>query len=185
MNPTGRRETGIWIKFEGSAEDRVPNTTIYMERKNRVYEHNDRTFFKRQPSGIKKGDLVFMAVVSYDAQERETPIIVGYAEAEGFEPDNVIGPNGKFFKNTNGDYPYFVRLMNGQFLHVQVEHGVSYVKINMKLLCFSFFGTLKKVLNLVNIVLCNGISRGIVISHFWNFLLVAGFLVILLPFLIS
>jgi hypothetical protein len=55
----------------------VPNETIYIERKNRVYEHNDRTFFKRQPSGIKKGDLVFMAVVSYDAQERETPIIVG------------------------------------------------------------------------------------------------------------
>lgn len=61
-----QRNTGIWIKFEGNSDDRIPNNLIYLERKRNLYEHLDRTFFRRKTSGIKDGQFVFMAVVSND-----------------------------------------------------------------------------------------------------------------------
>lgn len=124
-----RRDTGIWIKFEGNSEDRVPNDEIYLVRKKKHYDDQSRTFFRRRPSGIKNGHLVFMAVVSYDRHGNGTPMIVGYAETNGFLPGNEIGPNDRFYKETSGRYPYYVRLHNGRYLYAPIKYGVSLIDL--------------------------------------------------------
>jgi hypothetical protein len=123
------RDTGIWIKFEGNSDDRVPNNLIYLERKRDLYEHMDRTFFRRKPSGIKAGHLMFLAVVSHDRYGNGTPMIVGYAETDGFMPENVIGPDDRFYKQTAGRYPYYVKLKNGRYLHAPIKNGVSLIEL--------------------------------------------------------
>lgn len=124
-----RRDTGIWIKFEGNSEDRVPNDEIYMVRKIKRYDHQSRTFFRRKPTGIKDGHLIFMAVVSYDRHGNGTPMIVGYAETDGFHPENEIGPDDRFYKETSGRYPYYVRLHNGRYLYAPIKYGISLIDL--------------------------------------------------------
>jgi hypothetical protein len=84
------RNTGIWLKFEGNSDDRVPNEQIYLERKRANYDHMNRSSLRRRPTGIKKDQLVFMAVVSNDAKGIPTPMVIGYAEAGGYHEDNEI-----------------------------------------------------------------------------------------------
>jgi hypothetical protein len=127
------RNTGIWIKFEGNSEDRVPNEDIYLVRKRANYDHMNRSFFRRRPRGIKKGQLVFMAVVSKDAKGIPTPMIVGYAEAGGYHDDNVIGPNDNFYIRTEGRYKYFIELHNGRYLNTPIKNGISLVQLSRDL----------------------------------------------------
>lgn len=122
---TRSTNTGIWIKFEGNGNDRIPNDVVYLDRKKSLYEHRDRTFFRRRPSGIKEGDLVFMAVVSRDSRGNDTPIIIGYGESGGFKKGNEIGPDDKFFKATEGRYKYYIELRNGRYLQTPIENGIS------------------------------------------------------------
>jgi HKD family nuclease len=124
-----RRNTGIWIKFEGNGDDRVPNDQIYLDRKRTHYEHLNRTFFRRKPSGVKEGQIIFMAVVSYDHYGNGTPMIIGYAETSGFVPKNVIGPDDRFYKQTAGRYPYYVELQKGQYLNAPIKNGVSLIDL--------------------------------------------------------
>ncbi|MFN0224076.1 phospholipase D family protein [Paenibacillus sp. KR2-11] len=123
------RNTGIWIKFEGNSDDRIPNNRIYLERKRDLYEHMDRTFFRRRPSGINEGQLVFMAVVSYDLQGQGTPMVIGYAETVGFKPGNVIGPEDRFYRETAGRYPYYVELHNGRYINAPIKYGISLIEL--------------------------------------------------------
>ncbi|WP_127589980.1 hypothetical protein [Paenibacillus lautus] len=124
-----RRDTGVWIKFEGNSDDRVPNNEIYLERKRAHYDDMDRTYFRRRPSGIKEGHLIFMAVVSYDPHGIGTPMIVGYAETEGFKSENEIGTDNNFYKQTAGRYPYYVKLHSGRFLQAPMKYGVSLIDL--------------------------------------------------------
>ncbi|MEK5478124.1 phospholipase D family protein [Paenibacillus sp. FSL R5-0407] len=124
-----QRNTGIWIKFEGNSEDRIPNSRVYLDRKRELYEHMDRTFFRRRPSGIKEGQLIFMAVVSYDQQGQGTPMIIGYAKTSGFKPNNIIGPEDRFYKETAGRYPYYVELHRGRYLNAPIKNGISLIEL--------------------------------------------------------
>jgi len=117
--------TGIWFKFEGNGDDRVPNDLVYMDRKRNKYEHMNRTFFPTRPTGIKNGDLVFIAVVSNDYKGRETPMIIGYSTTNGFIENNVIGSSDRFYRETAGRYPYYIELFDAIYLKAPIKYGVS------------------------------------------------------------
>ncbi|MCA4751083.1 hypothetical protein ACFCW7_24080 [Paenibacillus glucanolyticus] len=128
-----KHDTGIWIKFEGSGEQRIPNHEEYLKRKVRLFEHTSRTFFPRRPRSIKQGQIVFMAVVSYDQYKYESPIIIGYGEAEGFEETNEIGRDDRFYQATQGRYKYFIELKNGRYLNSPVKNRISIIQLRRDL----------------------------------------------------
>ncbi|PGT88757.1 phospholipase D family protein [Bacillus sp. AFS040349] len=117
-----KRNTGIWLKFEGNSENRIPNQLTYFERRKK--EHRKRTFFPKPPSGIKEGQLLFMTMVSTDKEDKGTPIIVGYAITSGFKENNVI--NDKISSNADRNrYPYYVELLSGKFLKAPIKNGIT------------------------------------------------------------
>ncbi|ADP34538.1 phospholipase D family protein [Bacillus atrophaeus] len=116
------RNTGIWLKFEGNSENRIPNHLTYFERRKK--EHRKRTFFPKPPSGIKSGQLLFMTMVSRDKEDKGTPIIVGYATTSGFSERNVV--NDKTSSNADRNrYPYYVELLSGKFLKAPIKNGIT------------------------------------------------------------
>jgi len=118
------RNTGIWLKFEGNSENRIPNHLTYFEKRKR--EHRKRTFFPKPPSGIKDGQLLFMTMVSTDKEDKGTPIIVGYAITSGFNEKNIVDDNAPFNSNDRrGRYPYFVELTSGRFLKAPIKEGIT------------------------------------------------------------
>lgn len=121
--------TGIWIKFEGTSENRIPNDAVYLKRRESFYDYLDRTYYPRQPISVKKGDIIFLAVLSKDKDGNETPIIVGYAFAEGFCKDNIIDNNDKKYKEWNNRYPYYIEFTNGKFLNKPVSEGVTLLEL--------------------------------------------------------
>lgn len=118
------RNTGIWLKFEGNSENRIPNNLTYFERRKK--EHRKRTFFPKPPSGIRDGQLLFMTMVSTDKHGNGTPIIVGYAVTSGFNEKNIIDDNSPFnSKDRKGRYPYYVELKSGRFLKAPIKEGIT------------------------------------------------------------
>lgn len=114
--------TGIWLKFEGSSDSRIPNNANYFElrdNKNRM-----RTFFPRKPRSIKEGQTLFITMVSNDIHGHETPIIVGYVESKGFKIGNTINFND-YNNKEHERYPHYVEFQNGRFLKAPIKYGIS------------------------------------------------------------
>jgi hypothetical protein len=126
---TNNKNTGIWLKFEGNSEDRVSNEVIYLERKRGFYDDLNHSFFRRRPRGIKEGQLVFIALVSRDDKGNDTPMIIGYAEAGGYNEKNEIGPEHNFYIRTEGRYKYFIELENGRYLNTPIKNGISLIQL--------------------------------------------------------
>ncbi|OXS60814.1 phospholipase D-like protein [Bacillus sp. V-88] len=116
------RNTGIWLKFEGNSENRIPNHLTYFERRKK--EHRYRTFFPKAPSGIKDGQLLFMTMVSTDKEDNGTPIIVGYAITSGYKESNVENDLTSTISDRKR-YPYYVELKSGKFLNAPIKNGIT------------------------------------------------------------
>lgn len=120
-----KRKTGIWLKFEGTSQERIRNDEIYLKRKRRINEYVNRTFFPKKPTGIKAGDTIFLTVVSKDKDENEVPIIIGYAEAKGFTENNKIDDSDSRYLKWNNRFPYYIEYTNGKFLNDNIMYGIS------------------------------------------------------------
>ncbi|MFT4413444.1 phospholipase D family protein [Bacillus sp. UMB0728] len=118
-------KTGIWLKFEGTSQDRIRNDEIYLNRKRRINEYVNRTFFPKKPTGIKTGDTIFLTVVSKDKDDNEVPIIIGYAEARGFTENNKIDDTDSRYLKWNKRFPYYIEYTNGKFLNDRIMYGIS------------------------------------------------------------
>lgn len=90
---SSQASTGIWLKFEGTSENRISNDEVYLKRKEKINEYMNRTFFPVRPTGIKEGDLLFLTVVSKDKDDNDVPIIVGYARSTGYKENYKININ--------------------------------------------------------------------------------------------
>ncbi|WP_410986527.1 phospholipase D family protein [Bacillus cereus] len=117
--------TGIWLKFEGTSKERISNDEIYLKRKRRINEYVNRTFFPKKPTGIKSGDTIFLTVVSKDKDGNEVPIIIGYAEAQGFTESNKIDDTDSRYLKWNNRFPYYIEYTNGKFLNDSIMYGIS------------------------------------------------------------
>ncbi|SES89308.1 PLD-like domain-containing protein [Salinibacillus kushneri] len=125
--------TGIWLKFEGTSENRISNNEVYLKRKRINNEYINRTFFPVRPTGIKKGDLLFLTVVSKDKDDNEVPIIVGYATTNGYNKDYKIDTQDPKYINWNNRFPYYVEFNNGRFLNDSIKHGISLIELYREL----------------------------------------------------
>ncbi|MGP4069099.1 phospholipase D family protein [Halobacillus sp. B29] len=121
--------TGIWIKFEGNSDSRIPNDKVYINRKKELHEYIERTYYPRPPRGVKNGDLIFIAMVSKSKTGIETPVIVGYAYAKGFSNNNKIDHTDSNYKRWNNRYPYYIELFNGKFLNSPIREGIPLIEL--------------------------------------------------------
>lgn len=122
-------DTGIFLKFEGTGENRILNNAIYLKRKEDHYDYLDRTYYPRKPKSVKKEDTIFIAVVSKDKEGKDIPIIIGYATAGGYNENNVITGNDKKYQDYNGHYPYYIELSDGRFLNRPIYEGISLLEL--------------------------------------------------------
>lgn len=122
-------KTGIWIKFEGNSESRIPNNMVYLERKKALHEYENRTYYPRPPRSVQSGDTIFIAMVSKDKDGIETPMIVGYAVAHGFNENNTISIDDMNYKKWNNRYPYYLEFHSGKFLNQSISTGISLIEL--------------------------------------------------------
>lgn len=121
--------TGIWLKFEGTGEDRIPSHLNYKEMKGVRKRDINTTYFPRRPGGIVKDDTLFLTIVSYDEQGRPTPMIVGYAKTEGFNSKNIV--NDAEIKDApwKHRFPYYVEFTEGKVINAPIKNGIRLVDL--------------------------------------------------------
>ncbi|MBX4272098.1 phospholipase D family protein [Clostridium estertheticum] len=112
--------TGIWLKFEGTGEDRFPNDSKYYDAKYKRGEPKI-TSFPRNPRGIKSEDTLYLAVVSYNNQNKPTPVIVGRTKSKGFDPNNKMVSKDK----NNVRFPYYLELEETELIDTEIKNGIS------------------------------------------------------------
>lgn len=130
---SSQANTGVWLKFEGTSENRISNDEVYLHRKKRINEYINRTFFPVKPTGIKEGDLLFLTVVSKDKDDNEVPIIVGYAESSGYKENFKVNNNDPKYVRWNNRFPYYVEFTHGKFLGDSIKHGISLIELYREL----------------------------------------------------
>lgn len=121
--------TGIWLKFEGTGEDRIPSDYDYKHMKGVRKRDLNTTYFPRQPGGIQKDDTMFLTIVSYDEQDRPTPMIVGYAMTGGFNRNNVAEPEEVKDSPWKHRFPYYVEFTGGKVINAPIKNGVRLVDL--------------------------------------------------------
>lgn len=126
---SSQASTGIWLKFEGTSENRISNDEVYLKRKEKINEYMNRTFFPVRPTGIKEGDLLFLTVVSKDKDDNDVPIIVGYARSTGYKENYKININDPKYVRWNNRFPYYVEFTSGKFLDDSIRHGISLIEL--------------------------------------------------------
>lgn len=109
-----------WLKFEGN--NRIPNHTIFQKKSGRVN-------FPKRPTGIKRGDQLFIAAVSTDRNGIHVPIVVGSATAIGFDPTNEEDTSRLPSSDWRHRHPYYVEFAEGNFIQAQVKEGISLLKM--------------------------------------------------------
>lgn len=117
-------DTGIWLKFEGTGEDRIPNNRKYHEVK---FKRGDPsiTMFPKRPQGIKSEDILYLTVVSYDNHNKPTPVIIGRTKSKGFNPNNVISANDIDKFRWMERFPYFIELRETEIIDTEIKNGIS------------------------------------------------------------
>jgi len=115
---------GGWLKFTSGSRERHNPEKDYLYAENEfTLEH---TFFPKKPTGVKKGEKMYLAAVSRDSDGIDTPIIMARCIAEGFNKDNII-IKGNFghWMDWMADYPYYVECRNIEVIKGPVKNGVS------------------------------------------------------------
>ncbi|NOJ73561.1 phospholipase D family protein [Paenibacillus alvei] len=120
---------GIWLKFEGTGEDRIPNDYDYMHMKGERRRNLNITYFPRKPGSIQNEDTLFLTIVSYDEQNRPTPMIVGYAKSDGFKKDNVVNESEIMDSPWKHRFPYYVEFTSGRVINAPIKYGVRLVDL--------------------------------------------------------
>lgn len=122
---------GAWLKFEADANNRHDPEIRYFSNDNKYII--DKTFFPTRPVGIKNGDKVFIALVSYDKDNVPTPVIVGRANTTGFKSSNVFDRSKKGWEYFMEIYPYYIELTNFEVISGPTKNGISLLDIYRKL----------------------------------------------------
>lgn len=121
--------TGIWLKFEGTGEDRIPSDLNYKQMKGVRKRDVNTTYFPRRPGGIVKDDTLFLTIVSYDEHGRPTPMIVGYAKTDGFNNNNIVDDTDVKDAPWKHRFPYFVEYTGGKVIDAPIKNGIRLVDL--------------------------------------------------------
>ncbi|WNF35225.1 phospholipase D family protein [Bacillaceae bacterium IKA-2] len=118
-----------WLKFEGTGEARIASSLNYPEMKGIRKRDLNETFFPRRPSGILMDDTLFLTIVSYDEQERPTPMIVGYAKTSGYNKDNIATDTDIKEAAFKHRFPFFVEFTSGKVIKAPIKNGIRLVDL--------------------------------------------------------
>lgn len=121
--------TGLWLKFEGTGDDRIPNSLNYQEMKGVRRRDLNETFFPRKPSGIQDGDTLFLTIVSYDEHNNPTPMIVGYATTKGYDKRNVVDDSGVKDAPWKHRFPFYVEFTGGKAINAPIKNGIRLIDL--------------------------------------------------------
>lgn len=121
--------TGLWLKFEGKGDDRIPSELNYREMKGVRKRDLNETFFPRRPSGIQAEDTLFLTIVSYDEYNNPTPMIVGYATTSGFNQNNVVDESDVQETPWKHRFPFFVEFTDGKVIHAPIKNGIRLIDL--------------------------------------------------------
>ena len=114
------RESHCWIKFEASSENRRPSKPPAAEpytfhNQNGIYM--TRFSEARRPKRMHEGDIVYIAVHSWDRGGNPAPMIAGRARCHAFRETNVI-PDG-------GQWPVYLELYDVEPCAGNIQDGIS------------------------------------------------------------
>jgi hypothetical protein len=114
-----------WIKFEADANHRHDSKKGFFADRSQFIR--DKTFFprNRRPRGIKAGQKIYLALISYDKTGYEVPMIMGRAYSDGFSDDFEANSEMDGWEYWMADYPYYIYLHDGEFLDGPAENGIS------------------------------------------------------------
>jgi hypothetical protein len=116
--------TNVWLKFEGTGEERVNHDWDYTQLKGKKNRALEKTHFPRRPGSIGKDHTLFIAIVSYDKEKNPTPMIIGYAQTDGFNKKNIISEVEKIAEPWKGRFPYFLELYDGKVIKGPIKNGI-------------------------------------------------------------
>jgi hypothetical protein len=129
--PDIKNNIGGWLKFSADAKHRHDPNVGYFDRFNDFTK--TRTFFPTRPVGIKSGDRIFLALVSFDNDNVPTPIIIGRAFSNGYNENNVVKSKVNGWEDWMVDYPYFIELHNIEIIDGPAKNGISLLEMYRKL----------------------------------------------------
>jgi len=108
-------ETSAWIKFEG---DSSGLEAVKVNVENGMY----KPLFPTKPTGIKTGDIVFIARHSYDINKIKMPIVYGYGIAKAFTENNVGDEHPR-------GHIYYINIEGFKFIKCKLNEGITYSQI--------------------------------------------------------
>jgi len=124
------KKEGIWLKFEGVANDRLNPDKKYWLFTPDNYPQGITCFpTKNKPSGMKDGDYLYIAAISTDQKGNNTPIIIGRARTYGYEKENIADEIMKRFNPWTEHYSIFVRLYDVEYLDTAQKNGISLIDV--------------------------------------------------------
>ncbi len=123
---------GYWLKFTSGSKNRHDPDKEYLDFENDFSKN--KTFFPRQPIGIKAGDRLYLASISSDQDNVLTPIIMARCETEGFNKSNEITKRFDNWMNWMDDYPFYIICKNMEIIKGPVKNGISLLSVYRELL---------------------------------------------------
>lgn len=116
LNPKITYDSHCWIKFEASSKERRSSGKPYtFHEQNGIYM--TRFSQARKPKRMHEGDIVYIAVHSWDRNGNPAPMIAGRARCHAFQESNVI-PDG-------GQWPVYLELYDTEPCAGNIQDGIS------------------------------------------------------------
>lgn len=121
---------GIWLKFEGDAENREGPEDRYEIARSAKLPTGFTSFpAGNKPSGMKPGDYMYLAIIGTDGRGNSTPVIMGRARTKGFSKENMADEEMKKEFDWMWEYPAFVELYDSEFLDTPQKNGISLLDV--------------------------------------------------------
>ena len=98
-------QEGIWLKFEGTGENRFSPSQSYETTKVNRSDITNLTNVPFYPVTIKDGDFIYLCAISWDKNGNLTPMVVASAKTAGANRDNKVDTD--MFKQ----YPWMERYL--------------------------------------------------------------------------
>ncbi len=140
-------QEGIWLKFEGTGENRFSPTEKYdITKVNRRNELN-LTNFPMYPASIKDGDSIFLCAISWDMNGIATPMVVARAKTTGAnrinKADNEMLKQYPWMER----YPYYIELYDVEIIKTYVQNCISLNNILMEVGSNTYPSTVNRILS--------------------------------------
>ncbi len=112
-------DSDVWVKFEASSVKRRQGTEFFKD----THGPTLKTFFSpaRKPKRVHEGNLIYIAVHSYDKDNKLAPMIVARAKAHEFQKEN--------YDDSRGQWPFYLELYDMEILPGALQDGLSLYKL--------------------------------------------------------